>query len=333
MVYVERISVISLADQIETEADAYLFLERLRWADKPVCSHCGSERVYYLKPANGVSRTTRTRKTQTMRRVWKCGACRKQFSVLTGTIFESTKIPLRKWLFVLFEMVANKNGIAAREIERKYHLTAKSAWFMTQRIREAMKREPLAGLLSGTIVADETYIGGKPKNRHQQGRQRPGTSKGLAGTPTDKTPVLSLIDKATGEVRSRVVPNVTGETLGPALREQIDIAKSHLHTDGGSGYRLIGREFLSHEYVEHGPPAYEFVRGDVSTNRAEGYFSQLKRSIDGTHHHVSREHLERYLAEFDFRYSSRKLTDTERLNRLMGNVGGRRLTYRPLTGC
>ncbi len=337
MVFVERISVISLADQIETEADAYLFLERLRWGDTPVCSHCGSERVYFLKPRNGVSRTTRTGKTQTMRRLWKCSDCAKakrhcQFTVLTGTVFESTKIPIRKWLFVLFEMVANKNGIAAREIERKYQLTAKSAWFMTQRIREAMKRDPLAGLLAGTIVADETYIGGKPRNRHQQGRQRPGTSKGYAGTPKDETPVLSLIDKATGEVRSRVVPNITGETLAPALREQIDVANSHLQTDGWHGYRKVGREFQSHEWVDHAAPVYEFVRGDVHTNHAEGYFSQLKRSIDGTHHHVSAEHLTRYLAEFDFRYSTRKLDDTARMLRLVGQVGGKRLTYRPATG-
>lgn len=271
-VCVERISVISLAEKIETEADAYIFLERLRWADQPVCSHCGSTKVYFLTPKNGVSRATRTGSTS-QRRVWKCGSCRKQFSVLTGTIFESTKISLRKWLFVLFEMVSNKNGIAAREIERKYDLTAKSAWFMTQRIREAMKREPLAGLLAGTIEADETYIGGKPRNRHQQGRQRPGTSKGYAGTPKDKTAVLSLIDKATGEVLSRVVPNVTGQTLAPAIREQVDTARSHLQTDGWHGYRQIGQEFQSHERVEHSAPVYEFVRGNVHTNTAEGYFS------------------------------------------------------------
>lgn len=143
--------------------------------------------------------------------------------------------------------------------------------------------------------------------------------------------MVSLIDKATGEVRSRVVANVTGDTLGPVLREEVDVANSHLHTDGGHGYRVVGREFKSHEYVEHSAPVYEFVRGDVHTNKAENYFSQLKRSIDGTHHHVSREHLHRYLSEFDYRYSTRKLDDTARMLRLMGQTGGRRLTYRPLT--
>jgi len=158
--------------RIGTEAEAYEFLEALRWADGPVCPHCASvAKHYFLKPTNG----TTARKTRTgsasQRRVWKCKDCRKQFSVLTGTIFHGTKIPLRTWLMVIFEMCASKNGVAAREIERKYDLTPKSAWFMTQRIREAMKRDPLAGLLSGTVVADETWIGGKPGNMHV--RKRP----------------------------------------------------------------------------------------------------------------------------------------------------------------
>src|SRR5581483_8828656 len=152
-----------------TEADAYMLMEKLRWNGEPVCPHCGSLGAYYIRPLNGVSRATRTG-AASQRRVWKCSACRKQFSVLTGTIFHGSKVSLRTWLFVVFEMCANKNGIAAREIERKYDVSPKTAWFMVHRIREAMKREPLAGMLRGTIVADETYIGGEPKNKHQQGR-------------------------------------------------------------------------------------------------------------------------------------------------------------------
>ncbi|MDP9445169.1 MAG: transposase [Actinomycetota bacterium] len=133
-----------LMAQSETEADAYALLERLRWDGHPVCPHCGSlARHYFLRPANGASRKTRTG-AASERRVWKCKDCRKQFSVLTGTIFHGTKIPVRTWLMVVFEMCASKNAVAAREIERKYDLTAKSAWFMVHRIREAMKREPLA---------------------------------------------------------------------------------------------------------------------------------------------------------------------------------------------
>jgi hypothetical protein len=327
-----ELSIITIAERIATEADAYLFLEEMRWGDRPVCPHCGNvERCYYLEPKCETGRKTRTG-AASQRRVWKCGACRKQFSVLTGTIFHGTKIGIRKWVFVLFEMMASKNGVSAREIERKYNLTAKSAWFMTQRIREAMKREPLAGMLSGTIVVDETYIGGKPKNKHRQGQPpRAGQRRRVGPGPfNDKTAVLSLINKDTGEVRSRVLATVNGDTLREAIAEQVEMESSVLHTDAHMGYRQVGQEFTEHEYVDHS--AYEYVRGDVTTNHAEGYFSQLKRSIDGTHHHVSPEHLHRYLAEFDFRYSTRELSDTARLRKVIGQVNGRRLSYLPLRG-
>jgi transposase-like protein len=311
-----------LADKLRTEADAYAFLEDLRWGDQPVCPHCGSVRKhYFLNPSNGASRKTRTG-TASQRRVWKCADCRKQFSVLTGTIFHGTKIPVRTWVFVIFEMASSKNGVAAREIERKYGLTAKSAWYLCHRIREAMKREPLAGLLSGRVVADESWIGGKPGNRHANKRVADGRSQ-----PENKVPVMSLVSRETGEVRSRVVPNVRANTLRAVLNENVDPGRTTLHTDSSRAYVGIGRDgFAGHSSVDH--YGGEYARGDVSTNQAETYFSQLKRSIDGTHHHVSREHLDRYLAEFDFRYSTHRETDTERMTRIIGRVGGRRLTYR-----
>ena len=322
----QEFSIPSLMRMIPTETAACELLEKLRWDGTPVCNHCGSvAKHYFIKPANGVSRATRTG-NMSVRRVWKCKDCRKQFSVLTGTIFHGSKIPVQTWLFVVFEMCASKNGVAAREIERKYDLTAKSAWFMTQRIREAMKRDPLAGLLSGVIVADETWIGGAPKNRHASKRKAQGNMSGR----TDKTPVLSLIDTVTGEVRSEVVRDVTAETLAPILLARTDSENSHLYTDSSIAYRRMGDHFVSHETVNHADD--EYVRGPVTTNAAEGYFSQLKRSIDGTHHAVSTMHLSRYLSEFDFRYSSRHLTDSHRMMVLMGRTGGRRLTYRPLTG-
>lgn len=328
----QEFSIANLANRIPDEASAYKLLEDLRWGDHPVCAHCGSERVFFLTPKNGVSRKT-TRGTGSQRRVWKCGACRKQFSVLTGTIFHGTHIPLRTWLFVIFEMCASKNGVAAREVERKYSLTAKTAWFMLHRIREAMKREPLAGMLAGTVVADETFIGGKPKNKHQQGkpmRQPVGRGYGSGGPMKDKVAVLSLINKTSGEVRSRIIPDVTGPTLRKAIAEQVDMAASTLHTDSLMAYRPIGAEFVAHESVDHS--SKEYVRGDVSTNQAENFFSQLKRSIDGTHHHVSTHHLPRYLAEFDYRYSTRDLSDSARMRKLVDQTEGRRLTYRPLAG-
>jgi transposase-like protein len=155
------LSIPQLASKLQSEADAYKFLEDLRWPDgEPVCPHCGSKRKhYFLTPQNGAARKTRTG-SMSQRRVWKCADCRKQFSVLTGTIFHGSKIPVRTWVFVVFEMASSKNGVSAREIERKYDLTPKTAWFMLHRIREAMKREPMSSLLSGRVVADETWFGG-----------------------------------------------------------------------------------------------------------------------------------------------------------------------------
>jgi transposase-like protein len=309
------LTVLQLADKLRDEADAYKFLEDLRWNGEPVCSHCGADRPYFLKARDG-ERRTRTGSTS-QRRVWKCRACRKQFSVLTGTIFHGTKIPLRTWVLVVFEMASSKNGVAAREIERKYGLTPKSAWFMMHRIREAMKRDPMAGLLTGRVVADETYIGGKPGNRHKGSRGRQGY--------TDKTPVMALVSRETGEVITKVVPNVTGANLAAAIRREVDPERVELHTDESGHYTASGLPFKAHHSVNHSQA--EYVRGDVSTNQAENFFSQLKRSIDGTHHHVSVDHLPRYLAEFAFRYSYRKDTDTERMTRLIGRAGGRRLMY------
>jgi transposase-like protein len=316
----DEISIPALAEKIPTEADAYRLLEDLRWDGKPVCPHCGSVRQhYFLKPSNGSARKTRTG-SMSQRRVWKCADCRKQFSVLTGTIFHGTKIPVRKWLFVIFEMCSSKNGVAAREIQRKYDLTEKSAWYMLHRIREAMKREPMAGLLSGRVVADETWIGGKASNRH--GHKKGNWNQGK----TDKQPVVALISRETGEVRSQAVLDVSRENLRAVLVENVDPAETHLHTDAAKPYRRMAGEFKEHSYVNH--TEGEYVRGDVSTNQAESFFSQLKRSIDGTHHRVSREHLARYLAEFDFRFSTCKESDSERMRRLLGRVQGRRLRYR-----
>ena len=197
------------------------------------------------------------------------------------------KVSDRALLAVLVRRSSAKSGMRAREAERRPGVAREKAWFMLRRVRVAMKREPWAAMLAGTVVADETFFGGKPKNRHQQGKQRSvrATDKGSGGF-AHKTPVLSLVNKATGEVRSRVVPEVTGATLRKAIAEQVDMAATHLHTDASGPYKSIGAEFAAHSYVDHSRS--EYVRGNVSTNAAENYFSQLKRSVDGTHHHVSR---------------------------------------------
>ncbi|HUY30381.1 MAG TPA: IS1595 family transposase [Acidimicrobiales bacterium] len=316
----------SIAMRIPDEDAAYQFLEELRWKGRPVCPHCGSiNQHYFLKPRDGVRKTNRG--TTTQRRLWKCRDCRKPFSVITNTVMHGTHVPIRTWIFLFYELCSNKNGLAAREVERKYGLSPKTAWFVLHRIREAMKREPLAGLLSGTIVADETWIGGNPKNKHRGKTERDG--HGWMTKYTDKTPVVSLINSETGEVRSQVVAKVNAGNLRAIMDERVDMNASVLHTDGAQVYKGFRGYFAEHHSVDH--VAGEYVRDGVSTNRAENYFSQLKRSVDGTHHHVSVEHLPRYLAEFDFRYSTCDMTDTQRMDRLMGKVAGKRLTYRPIT--
>jgi transposase-like protein len=325
----QEMSIPKLAASVPTEAGAYLKLEELRWNGRPVCPHCGVvDSAWYIRPLNGTARKTRTG-SMSQRRVWKCGACRKQFSVLTGTIFQGSKIPVRTWLLVIFEMCASKNGVSAREIERKYELTPKTAWFMLHRIREAMRRDPLAGLLRGTVMSDETWIGGTPGNRH---RSDPREKVRAPGT-TDKAPVLSLIHYETREVRSRVIPTVDGATLVEALAEHVDGSRTELWTDSAKPGITAGKTMRSHQSVDHA--IGEYVRrtptGRVTINMCEGFFSQLKRSIDGTHHHVSTTHLQRYLDQFDFMYSLCKQTDSARMHALMGRTGGRRLTYKPLT--
>jgi transposase-like protein len=182
---------------------------------------------------------------------------------------------------------------------------------MGHRIRYAMARSPLADRLTGIIEADETYIGGK------------GTRRGRPGKDSPKTPVVALVQRD-GEVRSHVVADVTGATLASVLKEHVDPSAT-LMTDEYVAYKSPATGFAAHETVNHS--ASEYSRGTVTTNRVEGYFSQLKRSIDGTHHRVSREHLPRYLAEFDYRYSTRAVSDGERTTRAIRQTAGRRLTY------
>lgn len=324
----QEFSLTGLAAQIPTEADAYLLLEKLRWGGDPdVCPKCGSIGMFYfINPANGTSRKTRTG-SMSQRRVWKCAACRRQFSVLTDTIFHGTKIPVRTWLLVIFEFCASKNSLSAHEVARKYGITNESAWHMLHRIREATKREPVAGLLRGSVQADETWIGGNPANRHRKDPRE--QARGY--NEIQKQPVFSLVHYETREVRSMVVNDVTAKTLSEKIREHTNVANLYLQTDASTAYITIGREAAQHDVVNHAGGQYK-LKGGAGTNLAEGFFSQLKRSIDGTHHHVSTVHLHRYLAQFDWMRTYCKMTDSQRMRLLLSTVAGRRLTYKPLLG-
>jgi transposase-like protein len=325
----QEFSIPKLANMVQTEADAYLLLEELRWGGAPdTCPQCGGmDRCYYLAPKDGTTgRKTRTG-ANTQRRVWKCGHCRKQFSVLTGTIFHGTKISIKTWLLVIFEFCSSKNSVSAWEISRKYEITNETAWHMLHRIREATKREPVASLFSGALQADESWIGGDPQNRH---RNDPRETPRLASkSKSDKQPIMALVHNETREVRSRVIPDVTGATLFNVIADNADLKRTYLHTDGGAGYKTVAPHVREHEAVDHDAGIWK-RHGGASTNLAEGFFSQLKRSLDGTHHHISVEHLPRYLSQFDFLYSHCRDTDSARMRRLLGQVAGRRLSYRPV---
>jgi transposase-like protein len=301
----------SIASCFSDEAEAYRLVESIRWPNGPVCPHCGViDRAYHLK-----NQKTRCGKVSP-RSLWKCKDCRRQFTVTIGTIFEDSHIPLAKWLLGAFLMNTGKNGISSHELSRSLNITIKAAWFMSHRLRHAMERIPSGRLLTGIVEADETYVGGK--RRH---------IKGLSNTDM-KVPVVTLVERD-GEVRSQVMPTVNRDNLKAHLTGNVD-ASADLKTDESRLYRAAGKEFVSHETVDHSKE--EWARGKAHVNTAEGYFSQLKRSIDGTHHHVSAKHLHRYVAEFDHRYNSRSLKDGERTVQTIRQSRGRRLTYRKPTG-
>ena len=324
----EELNLASLPKYLSDESEAWALLERLRWHGRPVCPHCGTaDEAHYFLNAKSGQRTTK-KGTVSCRRIWKCRDkdCRKQFSVLVGTVFESSKVPVSKWLLALYLVSAAKNAISALELQRHLGLGSyQTAWFMLHRLREAMKREPLAGLLGPTVAADETWVGGSPKNRHRQGK------KGKQGQ-TDKTPVFALIDRETGEARAQVVTDVTASTLRSAMVEHIDIASTVLHTDGGAPYRTIRPELAGHEVVDHKASQYVRYRngGTITSNQAESFFAQFKRSLDGTYHNVSKHHLGAYVTEFEHRWNTRKMTDHQRVQALVSGATGRRLSYRPL---
>ena len=307
------INIVSLAAHLRDETAAWKFMEELRWPDGPVCPHCGS--VDHAHLINSDERKTRLGR-RTYRREWTCQDCKKQFSVLVGTIYESSKVPLFKWLLAQHMMCSNKNGVAALEIKRTLNVAYKTAWFICHRIRYAMEGGPLHdALLQGVVEADETWVGGVKRGRTAIERAR--------GRLDNKTAVVTLVERG-GQVRSRAFERVNSRNLEHMLSTHVDPSAT-LMTDERREYTTLGRTLAAHKTVSH--RAGEYARGDAHINTAEGYFGQLKRSIDGTHHHVSRRHLNRYLSEFDFRYNTRKMSDGERTITAVRQAKGKRLMY------
>ncbi|WP_370033704.1 IS1595 family transposase [Qipengyuania mesophila] len=315
------------APRFQNEDAAREHLEGLHWPDGPVCPHCGSGNAKRLPPQRG--RKTKAHPEGVIRKgVVQCNLCRKQYTVTVGTVFESSKVPLNKWLLANHLLCASKKGISGHQMARMLGVTYKTAWFMMHRIREAMtdvEGGPMGGL-GATIEADETYVGGKAKNRKAKFRaKRVGGPSNVA----DKQPVVALVERG-GKVRSFHVANVNGNTLRHILVTNAD-RESWLMTDEHAAYKAVGAEYRQHSVVVHSKG--EYVRkGVFHTNTVEGFFSILKRGIIGVYHHVSQAHLHRYTTEFDFRYNTRKVSDFERADLSLLGAIGKRLTYRRTSG-
>lgn len=305
------------------ETKAVEFLEMQRWGDSPACPRCGSLSVYKMQDRRTGERNTRF--------LWRCNDCGDQYSVRIGTVFEESRIPLKHWCYAFWAACASKKGVSALQIRRVTQVSYKSALFMMHRIRCAMTPDlTTPPKLDGTVEADETWVGGKPRprNRKQWARLRKeAIARGGRRVPnakSNKVPVMAMIERG-GNVRAMVIPDVTAKTVASVLLANV-APTANLRTDEGGHYRRIGRRFASHEAVKH---AFgQHVKGDASTNAAESFFSRLKRTLYGTHHAVSKQHLHRYVSEVAFKHNTRKLDDGERVREAIKGADGKRLTYR-----
>jgi transposase-like protein len=304
------------------EAAAVAFMEEQRWGDTPACPRCGDTDVTQMKAQDG---------TRNARFLWRCRGCKQQYTVRVGTIMEDSPIPMRHWCLAFYRACSSKKGVSALQIQRETGLTYKSALFLMHRIRWAMApanaQEPKLGSNGETVEFDETFVGGRPRriSRRADGSVRLGPGWDFSKR---KTPVLAGVERG-GRVKARVVGDVTGETLPKYLTEMVDTS-AHLMTDERRSYQRIGRQYASHETVHH--KSGEYVRGDVTTNRIEGFFAGLKRQINGTHHSVSKKHLHRYVSEVEFKYNNRHLDDGERTKRAIQGADLKRLTYKEQVG-
>jgi transposase-like protein len=293
------------------EEAAFAKLESIVWANGIVCPKCGT--VGRAGALEGV----KDKKGRVRPGLKKCYACRSQFTVRVGTVFEDSKVPLHLWFQAVYLMCSSKKGISANQLGRTLGVTLKTAWFMGHRIREAMRDGsfPVMGGLGAFVEADETYIGRNSKPRRNK--------RGAA----HKNKVVALVERG-GKARSFHVDSVNSETVKDILVRHVD-RKSDLMTDEGTWYLKAGREFASHESVNHRNE--EWVRGLAHTNTIEGYFSIFKRGMKGVYQHCSEDHLHRYLTEFDFRYNNRValgVDDVERTKNALRGITGKRLTYR-----
>jgi transposase-like protein len=315
-----EINLIELAQHFSNEDAAREYIEKLRWPDGPVCPHCGEiNNAFRLAPKE-------SKKGKHVRPgVWKCAGCRQQFTVTVGTIFEDSHIPLSKWLLAYHLLCASKKGMSAHQLHRMLKVTYRSAWFMAHRIRYTMTQEPLSSKLDGIIEIDETWVGGKLR----RGRTAEARRHNMKNKLENKAPVVSVLQRG-GKVQSMHVKKVTAENLKPIIEQMIS-ADAHVMTDTSTTLKsLLKARNQKHDTVNHFIKEYARQENGmcITTNSVEGFFGLLKRGINGVYHHVGQQHLHRYLTEFDYRYNSRKETDSMRTIHALKSTTGKRLMLR-----
>jgi transposase-like protein len=305
------------APHFRDETDARTAFEAILWPNGPVCPHCGeTERRYATKRA-GRYRCARS-------------GCRKDFTVTTGTVMERSHIPLTKWWMGFYLMASSKKGVSAHQLHRSLSIGYEAAWFMAHRLREAMRDGgllPPMGGNGGVVEADETYFGKVEEERvSPQRKGRPFVKRGRGG-PAGKRPVVALVERG-GNVRTFHVAVADKDTVAKIVGENV-AREARLHTDESRLYIEVGKEFAAHETVKHS--VGEYVRDDVHTNSAEGFFSIFKRGMRGIYQHCREKHLHRYLTEYEFRYNHRMklgFNDLDRTVAMVKGAEGKRLTYR-----
>ena len=294
--------------QFHSEEAAYAYVEARIWPQGPVCPHCG-----------GVERISKMQGKSTRIGAYKCYQCRKPFTVKIGTIFESSHVALNIWLQAMYLIAGSKKGISSNQLHRTLGVTLKTAWFMSHRIREAMRSGDFApfGTDGGTVEVDETYIGRKAGVPKKAGYQH-------------KMPVLALVDRDSGTMRTFPLDRCTTAEIYPIVRANV-AREARLMTDEARIYTVLGREFAEHATTTHAAGEYvNLTDRTIHTNTVEGAFSIFKRGMRGIYQHCSESHLHRYLAEFEFRYNNRVAlgcNDGDRADALLNGIVGKRLTY------
>lgn len=302
-------------DYFKDEKTCYEFLENMVWGGTPVCPHCATAKKPYTVKARGKFQDIPS---------YRCSerACGLPFTVRTGSIFEGSKVELRKWLQAAYEISISKKGISSVELASRIGVSQKTAWFINHRLR-TMLTETNPEILSGEVEIDETYYSGKNINRHK--------SKKVKGTGmVEKSPMVGLLQRD-GKVILKVLGKgqATGENIRPIVRKHVS-TDAMLYTDGFGGYKQLKNEYADHQSVDH--TGGEYVRGKAHTNSIEGFWSILKRGIVGTFHVVSHQHLQAYCNEFGYRYNTRHLAPVDRFLDSIKNSNKERTTYRVLTG-